>query len=246
MAKQSGLNQRFYIAGYDISGDVGSITKAAASRNVQDITGLDKSALERIGLHADGLLDFTGFMNTGTDKSHDALKGLPPGDVGVMYLIGTTRGDPVAAMMAKQANYDVTRNADGSLAIAVATLAAPGAPLEWCKLLVQKIAHSVAAPEASLDNAASSPNGAVGFLQHFDWSSGTIEYDIEDSSDDSAWVNLIPFTDQTSATGFTERKFVSGLVNRYLRAATNGTFTNADFAMAIRRRLDSPLDLIFS
>ena len=105
MAKQSGLNQRFYIAGNDISGDVGSINQATASRNVQDITGLDKSALERIGLHADGLLNFTGFMNTATDKSHDALKGLPPGDVGVMYLIGTTRGDPVAAMEARNSPW---------------------------------------------------------------------------------------------------------------------------------------------
>ena len=150
---------------------------APADRNVLDITGLDKRTLARTGLQADGLLDFTGFMHTGTDKSHYALMGLPPGDVGVMYLIGTTRGDPVAAMMAKQANYDVTRNADGSLAIAVATLAAPGAPLEWCKLLVQKIAHSVAAPEASLDHAPSHPNGEVRFLQHSDWSPGPVEHD---------------------------------------------------------------------
>ncbi len=246
MAKQSGLNQRLYLGGFDISGDVGSINNAGGSRTVQEVTGIDKSGVERIHLKTDGVIDFAGFFNKATDQQHDALKGLPVTDRELMYLITTTRGDPVGMLQAKQMNYDVARNADGSLAVTVNAMGS-STPLEWGVLLVAKIAHSVATNEGSIDNgAADSPtaNGAIGHLQHFDWGSGTIEYDIEDSTDDAAFVNLIAFTDQIAAAAFSERVFVAGNVDRYVRAATNGTFTDADFAMGFRRRLAVGVDIV--
>ena len=45
MAKQSGLGQRLYVGGFDISGDVGSIDNASTPTALLDVTGIDKLAI---------------------------------------------------------------------------------------------------------------------------------------------------------------------------------------------------------
>lgn len=48
----------------------------AMPRAVQDITGLDKSAIERLHLLADFSCDLEGVFNDATDFSHDVFKSL--------------------------------------------------------------------------------------------------------------------------------------------------------------------------
>jgi hypothetical protein len=64
MAKQSGLGSSFFVGVYDISGDVGAITSAETMRGELDVTGIDKSAMERITTLRDGTLSFASFWNT--------------------------------------------------------------------------------------------------------------------------------------------------------------------------------------
>ena len=205
---------------------------------------IDKLAEERIIGRRTGQISFTAFFNDADDQEHEALKGLPATDVLALWLMSTTRGDACAGLTAKQANYDMALGADGSLTFKVDLQGAAGFFLEYGVTLVAKVAHSSATDETGFDNGAAASNGAVAFLQHFEDTSptGTIEYDVEDSSDttngdDGSWGNLIAFNDVATAyAAYTERKSVDGEVLRWQRASTNGTFTNASFSMGIRIR----------
>ncbi len=242
MAKGSGLAQDYYYGGFDLSGDTNSITKCGPARPAIDVTGINKSAHERINGLSDGEISFNVLFNDATGQEHDALKGLPSADVLLMYLTGTTRGDPVACLTAKQINFNWSRPADGSLIGSVQALG-QGVPVEWGYLLTKKVTHSSATDETGhiLTAGAQTTKGGVGFLQHFTADSGTVEYDIEDSSDsangiDGAWANLLAFSDvATPYDEIAQRVEVTGTVEKYVRASTNGTFSNADFAMSFRR-----------
>jgi hypothetical protein len=59
MSKGSGLGDNFYIGGYDLSGDVASLDQIGGGPNLGDVTAINKSAHERIGLTRDGGFQFT-------------------------------------------------------------------------------------------------------------------------------------------------------------------------------------------
>ena len=252
MAKISGLGQKLYVGGRDLSGDAGAIDSAGSPTNLLDVTSIDRLALERIYGLRDGQISFTTFFNDATDAEHDALKGLPTADVLTLWLMSGTRGDACAALSAKQINYDLARTADGGLTFKVDMQSAAASFLEYGVILVAKTTThtSNGSDETGFDNGSAASDGAVGFLQHFaDTSpSGTIEYDIEDSSDttdgdDGSWGNLIAFTDvSTPWAAFAERKVVNGEVLRWQRASTNGTYTNASFSMSLRVRVSGDVD----
>lgn len=242
MAKQSGLGQRLYIEGMDVSGDVGAITGFRVSRATQDVTGLDKSAMERILALADGELGFNLFYDPDSPEL-EYLGDLPTADAQGLWLLGTTRGDPCWAIVGKVPTYDWARSADGALLGTVQLQSAAGVAPEPAELLVAKTTHESATDEDALDGGASSSSGGVGFLQHFDAASGTVEYDIEDSADNDTFANLLAFADvETPYDPIAERVEVAGTVERYVRASTNGTFTDAVFAMAFRRRASTDND----
>lgn len=249
---RSGLGQQMYVGGYDISGNVGSIDNASSPAALLDVTAINKYAFERIiGLRS-GQLSFTTFFDVATDAEHDALSGLPTADVLALWMMSSTRGDVCAALTAKQVNYDGTRGADGSLTFKVDLQGAAGLFLEYGEILVAKTTHASATDETGITNTVQTTDGAVGFLQHFGAAdpipTGTIEYDIEDSSDstngiDGAWANLLAFSDVATPWAETaERVAVDGTVEKWTRASTNGTFTNADFAMGLRRRVALEVD----
>lgn len=246
--KQSGLGMKLYLQGMDMSGDVGAINTMRSSVAVLDVTPIDKTAHERIHGLRDGEITFNVFFNNATGETHDALAALPTTDVLCMVLTGTTRGDPVICLTAKQVNYDWQRGADGSMLGTVQLLAASGVPLEYGLLLAAKTTHASAADETGIDFGAQTAAGAIGYLQHFSAVSGTVEYDLEDSSDstngvDGAWANLGAFADVATPYAPTAQRIeISGTVERWVRASTNGVFTNAVFAMAFRRKRSADYD----
>lgn len=251
MVKESGIGQKCYVHGFDISGDVGQINNIGSPIGLLDVTPIDVEAFERIMGKRDADISFTAFFNKAADREHLALKGLPTTDVLAVVLFGTTAGDEMAAISAKQINYDAARPADGAFGFGVQLLGSAGFPLDYGLLLVAKTAsHTSASDETGINFGSQTTIGAVGFLQHFEDTSptGTIEYDIEDSSDssngdDGAWANLLAFADvATPWAGIAERISVDGNVEKWTRASTNGTFTNASFSMSLRRRQTGDYD----
>lgn len=153
MAKQSGLGMQFYLSGYDLSNDVGSLSKIGGGPALLDVTPISASAFERLGGLRTGDVEFTTFHDTATGKEHAALSTLPRGDVHSMTTIGTTIGNSAACMVSKQLDYDPTRAANGMLTFKVATQS-NGYGLEWGNLLTAGLRTDTAATNGtSLDGA---------------------------------------------------------------------------------------------
>ena len=244
MAKKTGLAQKFYVHGYDLSGDVGAINTCRTGVALLDTTAIEETQHTRLQGLSDGEISFAPFFNDATAQEHLALKALLTTDRLVMYLTGPTRGDAAACLTALQVSYGWNRGADGALLGTVQALSNAD-PVEWCELLVAKVTHSSATDETGIVNSVQTTKGGVGFLQHFSAASGTVEYDIEDSSDstngvDGIWANLLAFSDvSTPWSQIAQRVEVTGTVEKWVRASTNGTFTTAVFAMAFFRGTDN-------
>jgi len=102
MTKQSGLGDALLVAGYDLSGDIGSLSKIGGGPKPLVVTAINKSAFERIGGIRDGGLEYMAFFNDATGQAHPRLSTLPRTDQIVTYCRGTTLGNPAAACVAKQ------------------------------------------------------------------------------------------------------------------------------------------------
>ncbi|MFI9154488.1 hypothetical protein [Streptomyces sp. NPDC053367] len=251
MTKRSGLAQNFYLGGYNLSGDTGAGNDIGGGlAGTQDVTGIDKSAFERIGLLRDGRLSWTAFFNpekatdipgTTEDRAHTVLSSLPTTDRHMMWATGTSIGSPAACMVAKQIDYNPTRAADGSLTISVSAQAnAYG--LEWGDLLTAGVRTDTTATNgSSLDlGTGSTAFGLQAYLHVFAFTGTSVTVKLQESSDNGgadAWADVTGGA-FTAATGITAQRIQTGrtqTVERYLRVVTTGTFTNAKFAVAVIR-----------
>ena len=238
MAKKAGLAQQFFVQGYDLSGDVSAINNASSPRGVLEITGINSSAVERIMPRTDGAMNYNTWFNDGALAEHVILKSLPATDSLVLWALGGSRGDAAAMLVSKQLDYSFSRGADGSLATTIDSQG-NGQPLEWGVMLTAgKITHSSATASGSgtsYDQGAATSSGAVGMLHIMDIDSGSPSIVIQDSANNSSFASIIGFsTVADGAEPTAERVSMTGNVRRYISVVSTGTFSNCDFAVAIR------------
>lgn len=248
MPKLSGIGQALYVGGRDVSGDIGSIGSISSSRAVQDVTGIDKYAMERLSLLADGELSFSAFLNAATDQAHDAFKALPDADTQMMYFMSTTLGAPVGALQAKRIDYAPTRGNDGSITIAINGMS-NGDAIEWCRSLTAgkrtDTGGTVASSGTSIDlngiGGTTLDFGAVAYLQVFSFTGTDATVDLQDSADNSSFATItsMSFAQVTGAI-VTERveSPLTGTIRRHISVATttSGGFTSLIFAVGFMRR----------
>lgn len=233
MAKTSGVGDNFYIAGFDLSGDVSSIDQMSGGPTLGDVTGIKSSANERIGLLRDGDWQFTSFFNNALLAEHAALSTLPTADVVALYLNGTTLGNQAAGISAKQVNYDPTRDDTGNLTLKV-ELQASGFGYDWCEQLTAGLAtDTTATNHTSVDETASTTFGAQGYAVVTAITGTSVDVKIQHSADNSTFATLMDFGSFAAAGAV--RGAATGTVNRYIRVATTGTFTSATFAVIFNR-----------
>jgi hypothetical protein len=108
LAKVSGLTTSVTVAGNNISNDVTSMNNDTPY-GVQDITGIDKSGMERLLLRGDLNGTMTGVFNTASNMSHATLK-TPGQKTYVAAYPGATLTTTILTT-----NYAVTMGQDGSL-----------------------------------------------------------------------------------------------------------------------------------
>ena len=259
MAKQSGLGQAFYLGGYDLSGDTGAGNEIGGGlTGTQDVTGIDKSAYERVGLNRDGRLSWTSFFNpekatdipgTTTDHAHAVLSSLPTTDRHLMWCTGASIGSPAACMVGKQIDYNPSRAADGSLTISVSAQA-NGYGLEWGDLLTAGARTDTTATNGtSLDlGTGSTAFGLQAYLQVIAFTGTTATIKLQESSDNGAgdaWADVTGGAFTAVTAGPQAQRIQTGrtqTVERYLRVATSGTFTNLKFVVAVIR---NPVSVVF-
>lgn len=238
MAKQWGGGDNFYIGGYNISGDVNSLGTISGASAPLEVTGIDKSAIERIGGQRTGTMEFTTFFNDAAGQEHAILKTLPTADTQTMYFRGATVGNAAAAMTAKQINYDGTRAADGAFTFNVQALS-NGYGLEWGQMLTAGVRTATGGENGtSIDTTGSLDFGAQAYLQVFSFSGTDAQVKIQDSADNSSFTTIatLVFTTITAAPTF--ERLATGntaTVRRYLRysISTASGFTSLAFAVMV-------------
>lgn len=115
-------------SGKAIKNDITNV-EFATPRGVQDVTGIDKSAMERLLLLADFSITLTGVFNTTTDASHDVFSTVP----------STSVARTVAIEVASQTlsneclftDYALNRATDGSLTWSAPGVLADGTVPTW-------------------------------------------------------------------------------------------------------------------
>lgn len=245
MTKQSGLGDRFFIDGFDMSGDTQSLSAVRGGRAPWDVTGIDKSAYERLLLRKDGQLTFTTFFNdattSGAQGAFQTLKGLSTADRVCSYFRGATLGNQAASLVSKQVNYDGTEGNDGSFTFAT-DAQGNGFGLEWGEQLTAgKRTDTTATNGTAIDfGSVSSLFGWQAYLHVFAVTGTSVTVKVQDSADNSTFADLTGAA-FTAATGTTAERLASSsitaTVRRYVRVISTGTFSNAVFAVNFVRNL---------
>jgi hypothetical protein len=237
MTKKSGLGHYLLVDGYDLSGDIGSLGNIGGGPAALEVTGIDKSAPERLGGLRDGRIEFDAWFNDAAAHAHPVLSALPATDRQLMYLCGQAIGSAAANVIAKQVNYDPTRAADGAFTIGVSAQG-NGYALEWGEQITPGVRTDTSATNgASFDNGAASSFGAQIYLQVESVTGTSVTVKIQDSADNSSWADLTGGA-FTAATGRGVQRIATAnnaTVRRYLRVATSGTFSSAVFAVVLVR-----------
>ena len=134
MAKESGLGwSTLSVDGSDtvandIKNDVTNF-EFSTPRAVQEITGVDKSAIERLLLLADFSITLNGVFNDAADKSHETFKDV--GSTGVTRTVALTVSGQTLNNECLLTDYQLTRGDDGSLTWSVPGVLADGAVPTW-------------------------------------------------------------------------------------------------------------------
>ena len=130
MAKESGIGYSVVVddsgsTARDISNDITDFT-LSLSRGMQDSTGVDVSAMERIPLIADASVTCNGVFNDASNRAHDVFKTVPSSDVARLVtlshsgqLLDNSNSD--GGITCLFSAYDLNRASGGAL-----TWSAPG------------------------------------------------------------------------------------------------------------------------
>lgn len=134
MAKESGLG--WTTLSVDTSGGTAKAIKNdvtnfqfATPRGVQDVTGVDKAAIERLLLLADFSITLNGVFNDATDFSHDVFKTVP--STSVARTVTLTVSGQTLANECLFTDYALTRAADGSLVWSAPGVLSDGTTPTW-------------------------------------------------------------------------------------------------------------------
>jgi len=131
MAKESGLGWTTFSVDNSagvLKALVNDITDASwqTPRAVQDVTGLDKSAIERLHLLADFSCEMNGVFDDATDFAHDVFKSLANARTLTIVVSGQTLSNEVLLT-----DYAMTRADSGELTWKVPAVLQNGTVPAW-------------------------------------------------------------------------------------------------------------------
>lgn len=134
MAKESGLGWTT-LSVDDSSGTARAIKnditnfEFATPRAVQDVTGVDKSAMERLLLLADFSINLNGVFNDAANQAHDVFKTVP--STSVARTVTLTVSGQTLANECLFTDYALKRADDGALTFEAPGVLADGAIPVW-------------------------------------------------------------------------------------------------------------------
>lgn len=246
MAKETGLGANYYLDGYDLSGDTGSLEKISKALNPIALTGIDKLAYERKAGQLTGAIDWTSFWNpTG---AHPPLKLMPRTDRVASYWHRTTLGAPVASMVCKQTDYVGTRTPEGGFTLKVMTLSNAWW-LDWgLGCTAGKRTDTAATNGTGVDFTAAANFGLQAYLQVFSFTGTDATVKLQGSSDNAVgdpYADITGGTFTVVASAPTAERIATSrtqAIERWIRVVTTGTFSSLVFAIHVTvNRVDNTL-----
>ncbi len=136
MAKTTGLGGVVSVA--DVGGTVRTITNDVTNwtlstpRAIQDVTGIDKSAHEALGLLSDYSVTLNGVMNSTLSNSHTVFSSVPSTSVNrTTTLTPTSATTPSLTVQALFTDYGLTRAATGEVTWSAPGVLADGQQPTW-------------------------------------------------------------------------------------------------------------------
>jgi hypothetical protein len=166
---------------------------------------------------------------------HQALSPLTRLDQVATYFRGTAIGNSAACMVAKQLDYDPTRDTSGNLSLKV-DLQANSFGMEWGTMLTAGLRTDVTTTTGAFfdSGAGSFTFGGQAYLQLVDFVGTSVDVSITHSATSGGtYTTLADFGSQTAIGGF--RVPVTGTVNEFWKVVTAGTFTYATFAVVFNK-----------
>lgn len=112
----------------DIRNDITNL-EFATPRATQEVTGIDKSAMERLLLLADFTITLNGVFNPASNASHDVFKTVP--STSVARTVSITVGGKSLPNEVLFTDYPLTRADSGELTFAVPGSLADGTVPTW-------------------------------------------------------------------------------------------------------------------
>lgn len=226
-----GKNVNVFVNEYDFSTYFNDVS-ASSMVETAEVSAFGSSAKEYIVGLTDGTVSLSGMFDgtaTGTDVVFSAVLGSTTKQNVIVAPSGHSNGASAIMLEADDTSYEVS----GAVADVVQTSAEfqSSDGVEHGKILSSGSAISATGNGTSVDNAASSANGGVGFVSvPTNTRNGNITVKVQQSADNSTFTDLITFTVVSSTTKTFQRVEVTGTVARYLRvnytvAGSTGTAT---------------------
>ena len=242
MAKESGLNVRLYVMGYDLSGDANALDGAGYSQETMETTALASAAASRITGLADGSLSVNGYFDNATGKIHPIFTSnsgkIPTADQVVLVPMGASVGDPSVGISAKEADYNVSRSSGSAISV-TSTFTGNGMGGEFGTMLTahdDTITSSTSG--TAVDDSSSSASGGSWYYQIMAFSAvgGNARWtvNLQHSTNNSSYTDVD--SAHVTAVGAARGTF-TGTLNRYVKHrvvldASSGSIT---FAIAYMR-----------
>jgi hypothetical protein len=198
LAKQNGLGARFFVGGYDISGDINALDSIHAEQALNDDTDITQFAHSRLPVLRDGSMSFTSFFDAA--NAHPVLSALPTADVLMTFLVPPlVIGSPVANLNAKEIDYPPQRASDAGLTMKVEGQG-QGYGLEWGLQMTPGLRTDTGGAQgSSLNNGAASLYGAQAYLQCTAFTGTSANIIVQHAPDNTTWTALLTFTAVTAA-----------------------------------------------
>jgi hypothetical protein len=175
------------------------------------------------------------WLAVGTE--HNALKlPIPSADSIASYIRGAAIGNVACCMVSHQTDYDPTRDTTGDLTFKV-DLVADGYGVEWGYQLTPGLRIDTAPTVGPVrDDGAATLFGAQAYLQLVELIGTNVDVTVTHSTTSGGtYTTLIDFGSQTSIGAVRGSTANNATVNEFLKVATTGTFTYAQFAVVFNR-----------
>ena len=241
MAKIPGWKANILVEGYNIASRTNEFSASLGFEELEGTCYTDAAKSYLPGT-LEARITAAGIVDPAAGNVHAALKTLAVSAEEVVSLVIPTSatsatpavGDPALSIDTQRFKYDVTPDLAGYVGWAIEA-ACRGNDTDWGTVLHWG-AETNTGNGSSVDNAASTANGAVASLHvTAATASATITFKVQHSANGTAWVDLITFT-LTGVAINGERGTATGTVNRYLRATwTFSLADNCTFAITCAR-----------